>query len=116
MNVRPKRARPLWPEGSRSSKAKMTPLILLAATSPWFATARLATAFVSAGCAVEVVCPLGHPPRDRGRCRPCIRISSSLRSIPSVAPFRAVHPDLIIPCDDLARVGGAVDDVGSDGA
>src|ERR1700694_30374 len=143
MNVPPKRARPPWPEGSRSSKAEMTPRILLVATSPWFATARIAAAFVSAGCAVEVVCPLGHP-ATRSRAVPTAHPYLFFAPLHSIgAAIRAARPDLIIPCDDLARshmirlygppraygrlggcvahaarrfVGGAVDDVGSEGA
>ena len=78
----------------------MTPRILLAATSSWFATARLATAFMSAGCAVEVVCPLGHP-ATRSRAMHPYLFFAPLHSIG--AAIRAARPDLIIPCDDLAR-------------
>src|ERR1700694_4235437 len=103
MNVPPKRARPPWPEGSRSSKAEMTPRILLVATSPWFATARIAAAFVSAGCAVEVVCPLGHP-ATRSRAVPTAHPYLFFAPLHSIgAAIRAARPDLIIPCDDLAR-------------
>ena len=81
----------------------MTPRILLAATSSWFATARLATAFVSAGCAVEVVCPLGHP-ATRSRAVPTVHPYLFFAPLHSIgAAICAARPDLIIPCDDLAR-------------
>src|SRR5438128_408077 len=37
------------------------PTILLAATSRWFPSARLASALASAGCKIEAVCPRRHP-------------------------------------------------------
>jgi hypothetical protein len=83
--------------------AEMTPRILLVATSSWFATARLARAFRSAQCEVEIVCPLGHP-------------VTSMRAAPKRYPYLffaplhsidsailAARPDLVIPCDDRAR-------------
>jgi hypothetical protein len=80
----------------------MTPRILLAATSRWIATARLATAFVKAGCEVDVVCPRGHPVTKT-------RTASRVYDYKWLAPLRsiadaidAVRPDCIIPCDDLA--------------
>ncbi|MGA9445841.1 MAG: hypothetical protein WBV26_05320, partial [Candidatus Sulfotelmatobacter sp.] len=39
----------------------MKPKVLLATTCRWFPTARLAMALANAGCAVEAVCPSGHP-------------------------------------------------------
>ena len=81
----------------------MTPRILLAATSCWCATARLATAFVSAGCEVEVICPLGHP-ATKSRAVPPMHPYLFFAPLWSIgAAMRAVRPDLIIPCDDLAR-------------
>ena len=79
------------------------PRILLAATSCWAATARLAKAFVVAGCSVEVVCPRGHPVTRTGAAARVHRyhVFAPLRSVE--AAIRAARPDLIIPCDDLAR-------------
>jgi hypothetical protein len=80
----------------------MSPRILLATTVRWFATARLATAFARAGCAVEVVCPPGHPV---AKTRAVSRIYrhhafAPLRSLG--AAIEAAEPDLVVPCDDLA--------------
>ena len=81
----------------------MKPRILLAATSCWFSTARLATAFTRAECHVAVVCPLGHPVAQT-------RAASAIHPYLFFAPLRSIEaaiwasqPDLIIPCDDLAR-------------
>lgn len=79
------------------------PRILLVATSRWAATARLADALVGAGCDVAVVCPRGHPVQ-RTRTTSGVyryRVFAPLRSV-DVA-IRSAQPDLIIPCDDLAR-------------
>jgi hypothetical protein len=80
-----------------------SPRILLVATSRWATTARLAKAFASAGCAVEVVCPRGHPVRTT-RAAAAIHpyhVFAPLRSLDGA--IRAARPDLIVPCDDLAR-------------
>lgn len=80
----------------------MTPGILLAATARWVATARLAQAFVRAGCEVEVVCPRGHPV-TRTRAASRIHAYNSLAPLRSTrAAIEAAQPDFIIPCDDLA--------------
>ena len=79
------------------------PRILLATTSRWAATARLADALVGAGCEVEVVCPRGHPVK-RTRTVSAVhryRVFAPLRSVDLA--IRSAQPDLIIPCDDLAR-------------
>jgi hypothetical protein len=80
----------------------MKPKVLLAATTNWFSSARLATALAKVGFAVEAVCPSGNPiaktkvaPRTyvyRGLAGP----ASFLRAL------NAAHPDLVIPCDTLA--------------
>ena len=81
----------------------MPPRVLLAATACWVATARLAEAFAGAGCRVEVVCPRRHPVKTT----PAVsrlhryRVFAPLRSVDLA--IRAARPDLIIPCDDLAR-------------
>lgn len=80
----------------------MTPTILIATTSRWFSTARLAMAFADAGCLVEAVCPPGHP-------------LSTLKAVKNIHPYHglspissfvaaiaAAKPDLIVPNDDLA--------------
>ena len=80
----------------------MKPKVLLAATTNWFSTARLAISLANVGFTVEAVCPLRNPiaktklaPRTyvyRGLSGP----SSFQRAI------EAARPDLVIPCDTLA--------------
>ena len=80
----------------------MEPTVLVAATSQWFPTARLAMALAKAGCAVEAVCPARHP-------------LSKIKAVRRMHPFsgltpvsslgRAIieaNPTLVIPGDDLA--------------
>jgi len=81
---------------------KVHPAVLVATTSRWYPTARLAVALANAGCAVEVVCPAGHPVLKTKR-------GSKIHSYHGLAPLRSfasaieeTQPDLIIPGDDLA--------------
>ncbi len=80
----------------------MSPKVLIATTSNWVPTARLAMALSNAGCAVEAVCPPGHPLRKTGA-------MSRVHTYRGLAPLHsfkaaiaATNPDLIIPGDDLA--------------
>src|SRR5712691_8604780 len=82
----------------------MRPTILLACTNQWLAPARLAVAFVKAGCRVEVLCPAGHPVTKT-------RVASRIHVYRALAPLRStaaaiatVQSDLIVPCDDLAII------------
>ncbi|MGA2848355.1 MAG: hypothetical protein ABSE46_05115 [Terracidiphilus sp.] len=78
------------------------PKVLLATTSRWFASARLAMAFDMAGCAVDMVCPSGHPfalITGRGHIYP-YRGLAPLGSFQSA--IDASQPDIVVPCDDLA--------------
>lgn len=80
----------------------MKPTVLVAATSHWFPTARLAMALGEAGCVVEAVCPPRHP---LGATRVVRRVHTyrGLAPLMSLArAIRAASPDLIIPGDDLA--------------
>jgi hypothetical protein len=79
-------------------------VVLLATTCNWQSTARLASAFAEAGCAVDVVCPSGHPAAKT-------RVALKLYSFDGLRPLHsfskailAAKPTLIIPCDDLAGV------------
>ena len=80
----------------------MKPSVLIATTSRWFPTARLAAALASAGCSVDAVCPPRHPLARL--CR--IRQTYAYRGLMALTSFaeaiRATKPDLIIPGDDLA--------------
>ena len=80
----------------------MKPTILVAATSHWFPTARLAMALADAGCNVEAVCPPRHP-----LCvTRAVRQTHTYRGLaPLISLANAIHaakPDLIIPGDDLS--------------
>jgi hypothetical protein len=81
---------------------KVHPTVLVATTSRWYPTARLAVALTSAGCAVEVVCPPDHPVIKTGA-------GSKTHLYHGLAPLSSfaaaisdAQPDLIIPGDDLA--------------
>src|SRR5438034_1651828 len=80
----------------------MKPTVLVATTSCWFPTARLAVALAHAGFTMDAVCPPRHP----------LAKTSAVRQICSyrgLAPLRSfveaiatTKPDLILPGDDLA--------------
>lgn len=80
----------------------MKPSVLIATTSRWFPTARLAAALASAGCIVDAVCPTGHPITNlRG-----MRKTYTFRGLTALRSFAeaicTTQPDLIVPGDDLA--------------
>ena len=79
----------------------MKPTVLVATTSRWYPTARLAMALASAGCEVEVVCPAHHPVMKTE----AIRRAHVYRGLtPLVSLTRAIsmaQPDFIISGDDL---------------
>ena len=80
----------------------MKPTVLIATTSRWFPTARLAMALAGAGCCVDAVCPSGHP---LGRMNAVRRIHAfrGLMPLRSFADaIAATSPDFIVPGDDLA--------------
>jgi hypothetical protein len=80
----------------------LKPTVLLATTTRWIPTARLAIALADAGFTVEAVCPSGHPLLEtRGTRR--IHKYHGLMPLSSFATaIAAARPDLIIPGDDLA--------------
>src|SRR5436309_3479231 len=80
----------------------MKPTILVATTSRWFPTARLAVALAQAGFTVDAVCPPHHPlGKTRAVAQICpYRGLAPLRSF--VEAIAARRPDLILPGDDLA--------------
>jgi ATP-grasp domain len=86
----------------KNSVVKSHPTVLVATTSRWYPTARLAMALANAGCAVEVVCPTGHPLVKT-------QAADKTHFYHGLAPLRSfaaaildARPDLIIPGDDLA--------------
>jgi hypothetical protein len=78
------------------------PSFLIATTSRWFPTARLAMALAGAGCLVDAVCPARHP---LGRMR-SVRQAHAYRGLMPLKSFAeaiaATNPDFIVPGDDLA--------------
>jgi hypothetical protein len=78
------------------------PTVLVATTSRWYPTARLAMALANYGCVVEMLCPLGHPITKTMAARKTYRYHglTPLRSF--AAAITNAQPDLIIPGDDLA--------------
>lgn len=80
----------------------MKPTVLIATTSRWFPTARLAMALARAGCLVDAVCPGGHP---LGKMRSVQRVHPYRGLLPLrsfAAAIAATKPDFIVPGDDLA--------------
>jgi hypothetical protein len=78
------------------------PTVLIATTSQWFSTARLAMALADAGCVVDAVCPPQHPLRTTSLVRQ-IHAYHGLRPVHSFAEaISASKPDLIVPGDDLS--------------
>jgi hypothetical protein len=88
----------LYPNPRLSSR----PTVLIATTSRWYPTARLAMALASYGCVVEMLCPPGHPITKTVAANKTYRYQglAPLRSF--AAAIRNSRPDLIIPGDDLA--------------
>ncbi len=80
----------------------MKATVLIATTSRWFPTARLAMALAHAGCAVDAVCPAGHPLVRMG----AVRQTHPYRGLMPLKSFAdavaATKPDFILPGDDLA--------------
>ena len=80
----------------------MKPTVLIAATSRWFATARLAIGLANAGYSVDVVCPPRHP-LSKTRAARKIHVYHGLTPLMSFADaIAASKPDLLVPADDLA--------------
>lgn len=80
----------------------MKPTVLIAATSRWFPTARLARALANAGFNVDAVCPSRHPlakVTTIGKLYPYRGLTPHLSFVTAI---RASNPDLIIPADDTA--------------
>ncbi|MGB0011029.1 MAG: ATP-grasp domain-containing protein [Candidatus Sulfotelmatobacter sp.] len=78
------------------------PTVLVATTSRWYPTARLAMALANYGCVVEMLCPAGHPITKTTAANKIYRYHglAPLRSF--AAAITNARPDLIIPGDDLA--------------
>jgi hypothetical protein len=79
----------------------LKPIVLVAATSRWFPTARLAMALNRAGFTVDAVCPPHHPLSKISAVRRTYSYSGLFPLSSLARAIRNVTPDLIIPGDDL---------------
>src|SRR5271170_6823659 len=80
----------------------MKPTVLIATTSRWFPTARLAMALAQAGCVVDAVCPIRHPLGKIGAVRKTYDYRGLLALTSFADAIAETEPDLIVPGDDLA--------------
>ena len=80
----------------------MKPIVLIAATSPWFPTARLSMSLANAGFVVEAVCPAAHPLRRTS----AVRRTHMYYGLAPLASLKqaiaSTNPDVVIPGDDLS--------------
>jgi hypothetical protein len=78
------------------------PTVLIATTTRWIPTARLAVALANAGFVIDAVCPSKHPLANTD----AIRQTYSYRGLDPLTSFAdaisAAKPDLIVPGDDRA--------------
>jgi hypothetical protein len=81
---------------------KVRPKLLVATTSRWFPTARLAIALARAGFTVEAVCPSGHPVETTSAVRQVYAYDGLLPLLSFMNAIAATRPDLIVPGDDVA--------------
>jgi hypothetical protein len=83
---------------------EVKPKVLIAATSRWLPTARLAMALHHAGCVVDAVCPPDHVMGKMA----AVGHSYTYRGFAPLSSFAhaisASKPDLIVPGDDLATL------------
>ena len=80
----------------------MKPIVLVAATSHWFPTARLAMALADAGCVVEGVCPVRHPLRKTSAVSRTHHYNGLAPLKSFLSAIKTARPTLIVPGDDLA--------------
>jgi ATP-grasp domain len=76
------------------------PKILLAASTWWPASARLAMSLALNGCVVSALCPPGHPLRYLGNIKQLYKLRGMRSRASLLAAIRSAKPDFIIPCDD----------------
>ena len=80
----------------------MKPTILIAATSRWIPTARLARSLANAGFNVDAVCLPEHPMKKVSTVRRIFAYSGMSPNLSLTTAMRASNPDLIVPADDTA--------------
>jgi Carbamoyl-phosphate synthase L chain, ATP binding domain len=82
--------------------SKVKPTVLVAATSHWFPSARLAMALANAGCNVEAVCPARHPLSNTSAVRQTHTYHGLTPMMSLAKAIGTAKPDLIVPGDDLS--------------
>jgi hypothetical protein len=78
------------------------PTVLIATTSRWLPTARLAMALAGAGCTVDAVCPAQHPLRKMSAVRQTHPYWGLMPLKSFADAVAATKPDFVVPGDDLA--------------
>jgi Carbamoyl-phosphate synthase L chain, ATP binding domain len=78
------------------------PIVLVATTSLWFPTARLAMALTRAGFTVEAVCPPHHPLSKISAVRRTYKYRRLFPLLSLESAITGAQADLVIPGDDLA--------------
>src|SRR5438046_1764700 len=81
---------------------KVKPLVLVATTSRWFPTARIALALARSGFAVEAVCPSRHPIASTTVVQRLHSYNGLTPLLSFMAAIAASKPDLIVPGEDMA--------------
>ncbi|MGH6857164.1 MAG: hypothetical protein ACRECP_05850, partial [Methylocella sp.] len=83
--------------------ATLPPKVLLSTTCRWPSTARLALALVEAGFRVEALCPSGHALSDVDFVNRTFPFEALSPILPLDRAIAIAAPELIVPCDELAR-------------
>ena len=76
------------------------PRILMAASTWWPSSARLAIAFARNGCYVTAMCPPGHPLHYVSAVKRVYEVHDLKARSALLATIQEARPDFIIPCDD----------------
>jgi ATP-grasp domain len=80
-----------------------SPGVLLTNTDRWSGPARLAISLSGVGCDVSALCPIPGHPLSNTQCVQQIFPHDGFRPLRSlVAAIERCHPEIVIPCDDLA--------------
>lgn len=80
----------------------MKPTVLIATTTRWIPTARLAVALANAGFVIDAVCPSKHPLANTDAIRQTYRYRGLDPLTSFAGAISAAKPDVIIPGDDRA--------------
>jgi hypothetical protein len=80
------------------------PTVLVATTSRWVTTARLAVALARAGFIVKAVCPSRHPLSKTTAADEIYSYSGVMPLASFADAISSANPDLVVPADDLATL------------